>query len=585
MAIHKLTLLCRTDPCEMKLLFLDRFVMIQEDAFQYDMFLSHLVPYISNRNCPRVLGSSFNNTFSGVVAMRLEQPVPREETRGLSPSNPRQSTKNKQQSERKKKMMMKMNEDNNLTGSTTPPSNETGSVDGETTPLTDVSGDLDLSMEEGRLLKRPDVEPDDLCPPHLRNDEYGRRHSTSGFSRAVSRQTSIRRSSGPRQEDASDSFSLRLKKSVVAAGAPLQLTNSEVEASIPPALQRQQDTRLTLSQTLQPGAFAMRSGIEQRRTRDNADVSIMTNQTNENSRNSSTSNTDIGNSDRALPTNSTNRGLSNVTPSTLTPATPIAAMVVRNGSRPPNTIYGHMDSTNMFALMRDRRICTIIFLLLLIIAGLIGGIVYVVTNHGNNGVGVGADSPMEGPVVEMSPSLSPTPAPVFGPTPAPTVAPTPIHQEIFDILVANSHDNGQSLANVTSPQSLAAQQLLRDPNVASYSVARLLQRYSLGVFYLIVVASSDSVWTSIDSTNECSWEGLTCNGFGQVVEMELQYTRIKGSLPEELGLLSTLSKQEGLTQTEYIARSISISYRETGFVVKQFFRDDSDFTCPTAKLG
>ena len=419
---------------------------------------------------------------------------------------------------------------------------------GERTPLTDTTGDSDLWLEEGHLLKQPDAEMNDIHPPHCFRDDDGiLRVSDRDSIRSVHRPISGRESLGPREEQEQPALkplsSMRMKKhfSSVALAPEMDMTGTEEETLTPTPL-RQQEARFIGSQ--QPGAFAMRSGVQQqRRTRDNTDVSVLTSQ----DHNSSHA------IDDAQPPNGSRRRLlfSTMTPSTLTQETAIVATVVRNNSHPPTTIYEHNgvpEPIPLHVLLCDRRVCLIISFLLLIVVGLAGGLLYVV---GPRGVGEGASELPQGGVIVTTPS--PTSAPVgsatAGPIPssaptetssAPSVAPTSAHQEIYDVLVANSFDDGYSLANETTPQSQAAQLLLSDPLVQNYSVNRLLQRYAMGTFYYIVEMFSD--WQGVNSTNECSWIGVLCNPSGEVIKIELRWSGLAGYLPDELALLSALSK-------------------------------------------
>ena len=176
----------------------------------------------------------------------------------------------------------------------------------------------------------------------------------------------------------------------------------------------------------------------------------------------------------------------------------------------------------------------------------------------------------------------------MGPTPAPTPSPTLAHQDLYDILVANSHDNGVSLANETSPQFWAAQQILHEPHVTSYSQDRLLQRYAMGVFYHILVTHNADAFEGANFTDECSWDGIDCNGFGQVLEMNIRWNGLLGYLPPELALLSTLStcqKTSGLRilfVSFLCTLTCCCSASRTGW--ERSLWNHSNYLCPVGKL-
>lgn len=370
--------------------------------------------------------------------------------------------------------------------------------EGERTPRIYVTDMFEAPMEEGRLLKQPDVEVKGSRPPHFRNEDDGHSRTTGRSTRNVHRHNSSPGALGWLEKDASES---KLKRGGLELTTSTQVTNNEAASSFPPP----QERRLDGFAAGQPGAFAMRSGRDQqRRTRGSTDVSVLTRQ-----------NYDID-----------SRG-----PSAIAPETPIVATVVENGSNPTHPANENDSASKpppFRVLLRDRRICILVLLLvilLLMVVGLAGGVVYLIMTRTNGD----ADA-----------------APALAPTLAPTLGPTRVHQEIYEILVARSHDNGQSLANETLPQFWSAQQLLSDPQVTSYSVNRILQRYAMGVLYSIFFTSNDDVWTSVNFTDECSWEGLVCNGFGEVVEIEMRWTYSRGYLPHELSLLSTLCKNDWL---------------------------------------
>ena len=338
-------------------------------------------------------------------------------------------------------------------------------------------------------------------------------------------------------------------KTTAAAGrfiepAPV-VSDLTMPTAFPPVLQPGQ----TLRQHNGPGAFAQRAGGEaQRRTRDGSDVSVYTAQPNYPA---GMTTTGIGNTRETPSTGDAQvhpptREYSQGTPSTLTPhdPVPIAAQVV-NG--PPNTIYeqdGIQERLPLGVMLRDRRICVILTLLVLICISLAAvlGVVLATNSSGN-------DNGIDGLENETGGGLRPTPAPVAFrfPTPLPTVRPTRVNQPIVDVLIANSFDGGAAINNVTTEQYWAMDYLLtQDPLLLTYSTDRLLQRYAFLIMFRIIDirrGRHTSFWQYLNLTNnECFAEGIQCNTDGLMTVLDVRWKSVNGYLPEELGLFSMMGK-------------------------------------------
>ena len=87
--------------------------------------------------------------------------------------------------------------------------------------------------------------------------------------------------------------------------------------------------------------------------------------------------------------------------------------------------------------------------------------------------------------------------------------------------------------------------LLEDKYLMEYSRKKKLQRYSLATFYY---ATNGDQWLKNDfwlsDRTECHWYGKTgsrrlCNKEQELVNLELDTNNINGSLPPEIGLLSS----------------------------------------------
>mmetsp|Transcript_13310 Transcript_13310/g.15255 ORF Transcript_13310/g.15255 Transcript_13310/m.15255 type:complete len:1785 (-) Transcript_13310:4-5358(-) len=116
---------------------------------------------------------------------------------------------------------------------------------------------------------------------------------------------------------------------------------------------------------------------------------------------------------------------------------------------------------------------------------------------------------------------------------------------LHDFLIENSFDDGKTLNDTSSPQYMAFSWLLGNKYLMEYSNKRILQRYSLATFYY---ATNGYQWLNnnfwLSDRKECNWYGKTgssrsCNMREEIVNLELDTNNIHGSLPAELGLLSS----------------------------------------------
>ena len=265
---------------------------------------------------------------------------------------------------------------------------------------------------------------------------------------------------------------------------------------------------------------------------------------------------------------------------------------------------------------RKRRIvCSLILLLVLLALIGIGTSVYFFWWKKQE-----KSEPIDPPVDSAPPIMVPSSSPPLPfPTPAvtgtivPTVPPTAIvapssmvsppigistpdddqsnccnnYGTIKDLIVANAADGGESLKDLTSPQSKALQWMELPMNAnASYSDSRLLQRYALVTLYYATNSNNDgNVWTMstrwLTNTNECTWFStsespnnicstsssatntttiITFNPYEETsidtskannndskneresiyLELDLRENNLVGTIPDEIGLLSSL---------------------------------------------
>jgi len=154
-----------------------------------------------------------------------------------------------------------------------------------------------------------------------------------------------------------------------------------------------------------------------------------------------------------------------------------------------------------------------------------------------------ASSPTVAAPIDFSSSDMPSDFPSLNnPTSIPSNPPS---FSLLDLLVRNSFDDGEALNNTSSPQYMAYSWLLEDKYLMEYSRKKKLQRYSLATFYY---ATNGDQWLKNDfwlsDRTECHWYGKTgsrrlCNKEQELVNLELDTNNINGSLPPEIGLLSS----------------------------------------------
>ncbi len=153
--------------------------------------------------------------------------------------------------------------------------------------------------------------------------------------------------------------------------------------------------------------------------------------------------------------------------------------------------------------------------------------------------GVTTDRPVDNP-------SSAIPIPISEqrfPTPRPTFTPTPF--SLLNFLESNSFDDGAALNDISSPQHRAYSWLRDNERINEYSEEQMLQRFSMATLYFATNGNqwlTNTLWMS--DMSECTWFGKTgsedrCNNNGELMNLELDLNNLSGSLPPELGLLSS----------------------------------------------
>lgn len=164
---------------------------------------------------------------------------------------------------------------------------------------------------------------------------------------------------------------------------------------------------------------------------------------------------------------------------------------------------------------------------------------------------------------------SPTEAPVSSDTDSPTMDPTPNcnlspekrNKEILNVL--SSVSSKSDLRDFTTPQGMAYEFITEDDRAQLCpDDDNLIQRYVAAVLYY---STEGDGWTEcfegdrdcgegvsyyggkdafLSEDSECDWAGLTCNRSGELERIELYDNNLGGTIPSELGALSTIDTIE-----------------------------------------
>jgi hypothetical protein len=137
-------------------------------------------------------------------------------------------------------------------------------------------------------------------------------------------------------------------------------------------------------------------------------------------------------------------------------------------------------------------------------------------------------------------------------TPVPS-APGPTTPETLNNLLSSlSSDGGEALRIPSTPQNKAVAWLADDTNLVTYSSETIIQRYALATLYYSTNGDSwDSNEFWLDSGEECGrWQTnslyesawLLCTDTGAASQLHLSYNNLRGTLPPEIGLLTSLGE-------------------------------------------
>jgi hypothetical protein len=120
---------------------------------------------------------------------------------------------------------------------------------------------------------------------------------------------------------------------------------------------------------------------------------------------------------------------------------------------------------------------------------------------------------------------------------------------LFDLLSSVSSDQGEALRNSSTPQSMAFNWMVtNNTNLGTLSDYQLIQRYALATLYY---STNGDGWTDnkywLDNDEECGrWYAyygqLNCTTTGELSDLILGYNNLTGSIPKEIGLLTSLGE-------------------------------------------
>lgn len=156
-------------------------------------------------------------------------------------------------------------------------------------------------------------------------------------------------------------------------------------------------------------------------------------------------------------------------------------------------------------------------------------------------------------------NVVPSPSPTFSQAPRPNSA-----SQLINVFVRTLPSyTQQALDSPTSPQQRALSWLTKDPALTSYSAEQMLQRFVLKTFYFATNGANDELdidqkwlvsdgWSSssLSSGNEheCQWFTSyrddtiepACDDQGTYINLSVNRNNLRGSLPRELSLLTSL---------------------------------------------
>lgn len=209
-------------------------------------------------------------------------------------------------------------------------------------------------------------------------------------------------------------------------------------------------------------------------------------------------------------------------------------------------------------------LCVMLSVALILLAGIVGGIIgnTVSTNRHDesslSSVTTQVPRITPAPTTTAAPSASPKWTPSVSPTLTPSTSPPtfsptipPINKALLNLIANNSPNGDTGLLETGTPQNLAFLATLEDAVVSLLNDNnRLLQRYAMRVFYFSTNGPTSWIDTSGWNTllDECLWytsaqvPATICGMNDELLTLELTANGVTGTLPAELGMLTTLTR-------------------------------------------
>jgi hypothetical protein len=141
----------------------------------------------------------------------------------------------------------------------------------------------------------------------------------------------------------------------------------------------------------------------------------------------------------------------------------------------------------------------------------------------------------------------PTPAPTNSPTSAPSLSPEAF---LRDLLSPISSNKGVALLTYSTPQNKAFNWMVTyNTNLGNFSDEQIIQRYALATLYNSANGDNwemNKFW--LDNGEECGrWQTsndgqVSCTDTGAVSQLDLVFNNLQGTLPPEIGLLTSLGE-------------------------------------------
>ena len=215
-----------------------------------------------------------------------------------------------------------------------------------------------------------------------------------------------------------------------------------------------------------------------------------------------------------------------------------AQVVEDNNNTPVVTAQKHQE-TGQRNWISHRKSQVILLALIILLIGIVVAVV-IPLSGGDNGGGQSQQAEDDG-LQEVESSLN-TPSPTSSPSVSP--APTSTFERLFGLISAYS---GRAvLDDSTTPQSQAFQWIIGDfDSSGGWPDETILERYALAsIFY----STNGGRWLTVTDfllqRSYCDWQGVECasnNGNDVITSLSLPSENMDGTLPREIGLLTSLT--------------------------------------------